>query len=718
MKKLYKPWLNTGVWAVIFLIGLSASSQVVRNYTVTYSDNLHGGHTVFGNTILADGSTYMNYFTINATNGTTSIYGNDTRNMQYVDIDDSSSTFNSSSANLVLPAGSNTIKFARLYWGGRIDNDHEYYANRRTVKIRKAGAYQTITAPTTQIDERNFEGTDHYAYQAYIDVTAFVNSGGAGTYTVANIAVSTGNMNGGGGFYGGWAIVVVYENPALQYSSVRAYDGFLQVYDDGSPTTQSITLTGLNVPGTLTNASDAYMSTMAWEGDANLAASGDNEQGDYMKVNGIKVSNAINPITNFWNGTISKNGVFIETKNPNFKNQMGIDIDEQEVGTGYDLPEGTSNIIIEFGTEADQYFPSVFAFTIKAKDPTVILDKTGTTSLVPYQLLNPNEEITYTLSGINTGDGLAHNCIITDTIPNNLTFKPGSLNILQSPGGIKGYKTDVTGDDQAAFDSVMVGTIKKRFVKFYIGDGATATAGGHLHKNETYSVEFKCMTPANATVLNSVANTGRITGHAEDGTPFVDDGTFVIGPEGSPLSVKLTLFAVTKEGNNAYLRWITESEEDNDRFEIERSNDGTAYRVVGTIAGSGTTTDTRTYAFTDPLFSTDKVVYYRLRIVDKDEAGTYSKVLVLRVNDIISSFSVYPNPFTDQLKLQISSSKDVQVQLRITNAAGQTVLNRMIRVSSGLNIVVLKDIAAQQAGLYVLEMITENDRLVQKLIRK
>lgn len=718
MKKLYNLRnLAGGCVVLLSLSGFFASAQVVRNYTVTYSDNLKGGHTVFGNTILADAATYMNYFSINTSNGTTSTFGNDTRNMQYVDIDDSSSTFNSSSANLVLPAGSNTIKFARLYWGGRIDNDHENYANRRTVKIRKAGAYQTITAPATQIDERNFEGTDHYAYQAFIDVTAFVNSGGAGTYTVANIAVSTGNMNGGGGYYGGWAIVVVYENPLMNYSSVRAYDGFLQVYNNGSPTIQSITLTGLNVPGTLTDSADAYMSTMAWEGDANLAATEGNLNGDYMKVNGFKVTNAVNPINNFWNGTISKNGVFVETKNPNYKNQMGIDIDEQKVGIGYDLPEGTSNIIIEFGTEADQYFPSVFAFTIKAKDPTVILDKTGTTSLVPYQLLNPNEEITYTLSGINTGDGLAYNCIITDTIPNNLTFKPGSLNILESPGGIKGYKTDITGDDQACFDSVTA-PVKKRFVRFYIGTDASATAGGHLHKNETYSVEFKCITPANATALNSVANTGRITGHAEDLTPFVDDGTFVIGPEGSPLSVKMTFFGVTKEGNNAYLRWITESEEDNDRFEIERSNDGTTFRVVGMVTGSGTTADTRIYAYTDPLFSTDKVVYYRLRIVDKDEAISYTKILVLRVNNIISSFSVYPNPFTDEVKLQISSSKNVQVQVRISNAAGQVVLNRMIPVSSGLNIVVLKDMAAEQAGMYVLEMITEDERLVQKLIRK
>lgn len=50
------------------------------------------------------------------------IYGNDFSNMQFIDIDENTNTYNSSAAQLILPAGNNTIKFARLYWGGRISN--------------------------------------------------------------------------------------------------------------------------------------------------------------------------------------------------------------------------------------------------------------------------------------------------------------------------------------------------------------------------------------------------------------------------------------------------------------------------------------------------------------------------------------------------------------------------------------------------------------------
>ncbi|HQW85085.1 MAG TPA: hypothetical protein PK987_11505, partial [Ferruginibacter sp.] len=405
------------------------SAQIIRAYAgPVYSDNLKGGHTMFGNAILQRTSGNGTFAV--GTGGVTATVGNDNSDMVYIDVDGVVSTFNSSSADLVLPAGTNTIKFARLYWGGRIDDDNSNYANRGTVSIRKAaGAYATVNAGV-QIDQTLLTG-DQYAYQAYQDVTAFVNTNGAGSYTVANVATTTGSV-GGGGNYGGWALVVVYENLTLPYSSVRVYDGFVRVENNA---TQAIQLTGLNAPGTPVLASDAYMSTMAWEGDGNLAATAQNPAGDYIKVNGTAVSNAVNPITNFWNGTISKNGAHISTKNPNLLNQMGIDIDEQEVGVGYGIDPNDTQIDIEFGTESDQYFPSIFAFSIKSKPPLVTLDKAVISDQIPLLALDPSENLIYTISGNNGGGGAAHSCVIVDTIPSALTYVPGSLKILASPGG-------------------------------------------------------------------------------------------------------------------------------------------------------------------------------------------------------------------------------------------------------------------------------------------
>lgn len=129
--------------SILYLSATTLSAQIVRSYGTVYSDNLKGGHTIFGNTILARGETYMNSFIASPFGdySITSNYGNDNANMQFVDIDGDASTYNSSSADLILPAGTNTIKFARLYWGGRIDTTITIAANRNKVKIKRLEVY-------------------------------------------------------------------------------------------------------------------------------------------------------------------------------------------------------------------------------------------------------------------------------------------------------------------------------------------------------------------------------------------------------------------------------------------------------------------------------------------------------------------------------------------------------------------------------------------------
>lgn len=117
---------------LISFISVSAIGQTsVRAFGLSYSANLKGATSLIGNTSMAIRRnntidlTRMNE-TSNASNGQGGLgfsqYGNNSSNMQFVDIDNTTGTSNSSSADLILPTGQNTIKFARLYWGGRINN--------------------------------------------------------------------------------------------------------------------------------------------------------------------------------------------------------------------------------------------------------------------------------------------------------------------------------------------------------------------------------------------------------------------------------------------------------------------------------------------------------------------------------------------------------------------------------------------------------------------
>lgn len=636
-------------------------------------------------------------------------------------------TANSSSADLNMPAGTNQIKFARLYWGGRINGGMggANNINLRTAKIKfNEDTYQLITAASGSVDKSLINGNDS-AYQAYTDLTSFVNTHGNGTYTMADIKAATGSISGGG-YYAGWALVVVYENQLLPYSSLRVYDGFLQVYDDGIVTSQTITLSGLNPPNNFAAPSDAYMSTVTWEGDANLGASAANPNGDFVRVNGIAVTNAVNPATNFWNGTISKNGVHVSgNKNPDFKNQMGIDIDEVEVGTGFGITPATSSISVQFGTEADQYFPSIFAFTMKTKPPLVQLDKSVKDTAsgngpwqLPNDLLNRNEIITYTITGKNLGIGNGLSCIVTDTIPAGLTYRPGSLKInVPTPGVTAGFKTDELGDD-GAYKAVYQG---KTYVKFMIGTGATAATGGMLMPNDSFNIQFQCIVPNSVTNLGIVSNTARITGTEQDGiTPFVDDGTALIAPFIPGLAVSLVDFTVQRQNNAALLEWTTSYEFKNDHFDIENSIDAVNFNKIASIKGNGTGTNTTKYQYRDPLTLTAGIIYYRLKMVDMDNNTTYSKIVALRQNGlaVLKDFQVYPNPFSGNLKFQISSLKETAITIRINNAHGQQEKNYKVMLQPGANIVVLSNLETCKPGTYLMEIISEEGHFIQKIIKQ
>ena len=77
--------------------------------------------------------------------------------MDYVDIDNVSSTFMSSSDSLALPSCSE-VSWAGLYWSARIQENTTAYVNRKNVKIKLDNLfYQNITADET-IDVQDIPG--------------------------------------------------------------------------------------------------------------------------------------------------------------------------------------------------------------------------------------------------------------------------------------------------------------------------------------------------------------------------------------------------------------------------------------------------------------------------------------------------------------------------------------------------------------------------------
>jgi hypothetical protein len=191
-------------------------------------------------------------------------------------------------------------------------------------------------------------------------------------------------------------------------------------------------------------------------------------------------------------------------------------------------------------------------------------------------------------------------------------------------------------------------------------------------------------------------------------------------PSQTTLPVKLGTFTVSKQGSNAVLDWTTATESNSDYFEIQRSTDGVNFVTVGTKEAAGNSSEQRSYQYSDPINTTATVLYYRLNTVDIDHKASYSKIVSLKVSGgNIKNLTVFPNPFTTDLKLQVVSDKDADMTIRINNALGQPVINRRVTLQKGENIIVLSsELQTLKPGIHLMEIITDEGKTTQKIIKR
>jgi uncharacterized repeat protein (TIGR01451 family) len=441
-------------------------AQVLRPFEARASFEQRGDIAMVGNVLLTCSVVTSGAFCTAAQNGTLVADNNDF-NMINVDIEPSAGLANSSSADLVMPAASEVL-FAGLYWGARAPADS---ATRGTIHLRPPGAleYQSVAAAALDTYTTSGNSTNH-PYQAFADVTSIVADAGSGTYFVGGITATTGLISAIGA-YGGWALVVVYRSADAPLRRLAVYDGAVTVGVDAS---LAIEVSDLLTP--LDGAFDTFLGALIWDGDLSRT-------GDAFSLEGTALSDALNPVGNFWNSSITRLGVRVDAKEPDFVNQLGMDLDYVDASGA--LGNGATSASIEFSTSNDVHYAHALAFAVDLFLPDVG-DLQKTVDVAPEEQLVPGQEIAYTISFSNSGNDAAAGTTLVDTIPVGTSYVPGSLEILaNASGALVGIQTDDAGDDVAEFD-----TVGNRVV-FRLGAGANASAGGSVPAGEGASVQFR-----------------------------------------------------------------------------------------------------------------------------------------------------------------------------------------------------------------------------------
>ena len=236
------------VWAVL----PAAASGAFREFDVRFTADEPGDIALIGNTVMSCSTSAA---CTTARNGGAN--NNNEFTMVNVDVDATAPGANSSTADLSLPAGSQVL-FAGLYWGAISGSATR---NKAALKTPATSGYATMTASTLD--------SSGDSYHAFRDVTALVQDGGNGTYSVADVKTTI-----AAGQYGGWALVVAYRDPAQPPRNLTVFDGFQSVSTATSPL--DIDLSGFRTPPTGTV--NTSLGVVAQDGDRastrRLAAAG------------------------------------------------------------------------------------------------------------------------------------------------------------------------------------------------------------------------------------------------------------------------------------------------------------------------------------------------------------------------------------------------------------------------------------------------------------
>lgn len=136
-----------------------------------------------------------------------------------------------------------------------------------------------------------------------------------------------------------------------------------------------------------------------------------------------------------------------------------------------------------------------------------------------------------------------------------------------------------------------------------------------------------------------------------------DMGAFESG-EDDPLPVTLSLFSAEAGNNQVTLRWVTESELNNDAFIIDRSLDGIRFHKIAEIPGKGNSNVRNEYHYIDSGVVNRTIYFYRLADRDFNGKITYHGIISARPqppDHLPGRFVLhlnYPNPFNPETNIK------------------------------------------------------------------
>ncbi len=296
----------------------------------------------------------------------------------------------------------------------------------------------------------------------------------------------------------------------------------------------------------------------------------------------------------------------------------------------------------------------------------------------------------------NSTPNLTFNTPVPDPAFAGMTYVVRGPNTYGSETGYKNYVFEWVGG--ATFIPAVPTTYTQN-VEYPVmsvslsGNGSTTTNIEFVH-NTNQSPTYINLSDYLGNSLSCINNAGTTIGNAFYGPGFTTGASPAGGTDhllplaAVPIPVKFIGFTATKKENTALLNWAVENESSvTDRYEVERSLNGTDFVKAATLAPKNNGASSNTYTSTDlnlSSFRASGVIYYRIKQIDKDGKYVYTEIRSVRL-DKGFAVGVYPNPVRDAATVTLDLVDATDVIIAVTDAAGKEVQKLLVQGNKGLN---------------------------------
>ncbi len=190
----------------------------------------------------------------------------------------------------------------------------------------------------------------------------------------------------------------------------------------------------------------------------------------------------------------------------------------------------------------------------------------------------------------------------------------------------------------------------------------------------------------------------------------------VFGPQG-PLAIDVITINAQAKNNGVQVNWTAKTEMDMDRYELEKSFNGTAFTKITTVSSMGNSNVPVNYSWLDAN-PQKGLNFYRIKAIDKSGLVKYTSIVKVGFGKSHPAFIVSPNPVSgNTINLQLTDIENGTYNLVLINDLGQRIFSTRVQHAGGSAVILLSPLSTLAKGVYEIILTGENIRIINRMIK-